>query len=149
MRFFGMGKQADELVLSMNRAAEAAVPEAKSLLVDAVKEMTLEDAKGILTGGKTSATDFFRKKTEAKLTERFQPIVKATTDKAAEAKAAQMAERASSRRSPAAPIAPRTCRARPAAADPVSDADCDRAGECRPGRRAGGFFHRVSSLRRL
>jgi len=81
MRLFGMGKQADELVLSMNRAAEAAVPEAKTLLVDAVKEMTLEDAKGILTGGKTSATDFFRKKTEAKLTERFQPIVKATTDR--------------------------------------------------------------------
>ena len=81
MRMFGMGKQADELVLSMNRAAEAAVPEAKTLLVDAVKEMTLEDAKGILTGGKTSATDFFRQKTEAKLTERFGPIVKATTDK--------------------------------------------------------------------
>ncbi|HWR76657.1 MAG TPA: DUF4197 domain-containing protein [Thiobacillus sp.] len=81
MRLFGMGKQADELVLSMNRAAEAAVPEAKTLLVDAVKEMTLEDAKGILTGGKTSATDFFRKKTETRLTERFAPIVKATTDK--------------------------------------------------------------------
>lgn len=81
MRMFGMGKQADALVLSMNRAAEAAVPEARTLLVDAVKEMTLEDAKGILTGGKTSATDFFRTKTEAKLTERFGPIVKATTDK--------------------------------------------------------------------
>jgi hypothetical protein len=81
MRMFGMGKQADELVLSMNRAAEAAVPEAKTLLVDAVKEMTLEDARGILTGGQTSATDFFRRKTEARLTERFQPIVKATTDR--------------------------------------------------------------------
>ena len=81
MRMLGMGKQADELVLSMNRAAEAAVPEAKTLLVDAVKDMTLEDAKGILTGGKTSATDFFRKKTEDKLTERFGPIVKATTDR--------------------------------------------------------------------
>ena len=81
MRMFGMGKQADELVLSMNRAAEAAVPEAKPLLVNAVKAMTLEDAKGILTGGKTSATDFFRRKTEAKLTERFAPIVKANTDK--------------------------------------------------------------------
>ncbi len=81
MRLLGMGKQADELVLSMNRAAEAAVPEAKTLLVDAVKTMTLEDAKGILTGGKTSATDFFRRKTEAQLTERFNPIVKATTDK--------------------------------------------------------------------
>ena len=81
MRMFGMGKQADELVLSMNRAAEAAVPEARTLLVDAVKEMTLEDAKGILTGGQTSATDFFRKKTETTLTERFGPTVKATTDK--------------------------------------------------------------------
>ncbi|MHB1214754.1 MAG: DUF4197 domain-containing protein [Thiobacillus sp.] len=81
MRMFGMGTQADELVLSMNRAAEAAVPEAKSLLVGAVKAMTLDDAKGILTGGQTSATDFFRKKTEAQLTERFGPIVKATTDK--------------------------------------------------------------------
>jgi len=81
MRMFGMGKQADELVLSMNRAAEAAVPEAKTLLVGAVKAMSLEDAKGILTGGKTSATDFFRKKTETSLTERFGPIVKATTDK--------------------------------------------------------------------
>jgi hypothetical protein len=81
MRLFGMGKQADELVLSMNRAAEAAVPQAKTLLVDAVKAMTLEDAKGILTGGKTAATDFFRSKTEAQLTERFGPIVKASTDK--------------------------------------------------------------------
>jgi hypothetical protein len=81
MRMFGMGKQADELVLSMNRAAEAAVPEAKTLLVGAVKEMTLEDARGILTGGQTSATDFFRRKTEAKLTDRFNPIVKTHTDK--------------------------------------------------------------------
>ncbi|MBI1285290.1 MAG: DUF4197 family protein [Thiobacillus sp.] len=81
MRMFGMGAQADELVLSMNRAAEAAVPEAKPLLLGAVKDMTLEDARGILTGGKTSATDFFRKKTEATLTERFGPIVKETTDK--------------------------------------------------------------------
>lgn len=81
MRMLGMGKQADELILSMNRAAEAAVPEAKTLLVDAVREMTLEDAKGILTGGKTSATDFFRRKTETRLTERFLPIVKAQTDK--------------------------------------------------------------------
>lgn len=81
MRMFGMGKQADDLVLSMNRAAEAAVPEAKTLLVGAVKEMTLEDAKGILTGGQTSATDFFRRKTEARLAERFEPIVKANTDK--------------------------------------------------------------------
>jgi hypothetical protein len=81
MRMLGMGKQADDLVLSMNRAAEAAVPNAKAILVNAVKEMTLDDAKGILTGGQTAATDFFRRKTEARLNERFLPIVKATTDK--------------------------------------------------------------------
>jgi len=81
MRMVGMGRHADDLVLAMNRAAEAAVPEAKTLLVESVKQMTLEDTRGILTGGKTSATDFFRKKTEAQLTERFGPIVKATTDK--------------------------------------------------------------------
>ncbi len=81
MRMLGMGRQADELVLSMNRAAEAAVPEAKTLLVGAVKAMSLEDARGILTGGQTSATDFFRKKTESTLSERFGPIVKASTDK--------------------------------------------------------------------
>jgi enolase len=74
-----MGKQADELVLSMNRAAEAAVPEAKALLVNAVKEMSVEDAKGILTGGDQAATDFFRKKTETALTEKFLPMVKTAT----------------------------------------------------------------------
>jgi hypothetical protein len=82
MRLLGMGRQADELVLAMNRAAEAAVPEAKTLLLDAVKQMTLDDARGILNGGETAATDFFRQKTETKLVERFLPLVKATTDKA-------------------------------------------------------------------
>lgn len=81
MRTMGMGKQADELILAMNRAAEAAVPEAKTLLVKSVREMTLEDAKGILTGGDTAATDFFRRKTEAPLTKRFGPIVKKATDR--------------------------------------------------------------------
>lgn len=80
MRMLGMGQQADDLVLAMNRAAEAAVPEAKSLLVGAVKSMSVEDAKGILLGGTTAATDFFRKKTETTLVTRFLPIVKATTD---------------------------------------------------------------------
>jgi hypothetical protein len=82
MRMMGMGSQADELVLSMNRAAEAAVPEAKTLLVKSVREMSLQDAKGILTGGDTAATDFFRRKTETELTKRFGPIVKKTTDRA-------------------------------------------------------------------
>lgn len=82
MRRMGMGKQADELILSMNRAAESAVPEAKTLLVKSVREMSIEDAKGILTGGDTAATEFFRRKTEIALTKRFAPIVKNTTDRA-------------------------------------------------------------------
>lgn len=82
MRTMGMSKEADDLVLAMNRAAEAAVPEAKTLLVKAVSEMTLEDAKGILSGGNTAATEFFRRKTETSLTSRFGPIVKGATDRA-------------------------------------------------------------------
>ena len=81
LRFMGKQKEADELVLSMNRAAEAAVPEAKALLVDAVRKMSVQDAKGILTGGDTAATDYFRRTTQAQLSERFLPIVKNVTDR--------------------------------------------------------------------
>jgi uncharacterized protein DUF4197 len=76
MHSIGMGKQADDLVLRMNRAAEAAVPRAKPLLVDAAKKMTVEDAKGILTGGKDSATQYFKRTTSEPLAEKFKPIVK-------------------------------------------------------------------------
>ena len=76
MRSFGMGKQADELVTAMNRAAEAAVPEAKALLVNAVTQMSVEDAKGILSGGDDAATQYFRGKTAAPLGEKFIPIVR-------------------------------------------------------------------------
>lgn len=79
MRLAGMGKQADELVTAMNRAAEAAVPEARTLLSDAVKSMSVADAKKILTGGDGSVTAFFKEKTQAQLTERFLPIVKEQT----------------------------------------------------------------------
>jgi hypothetical protein len=81
MRSVGMGKYADELVLTMNRAAEAAVPEAKALLVDSVKKMSVQDAKGILTGGPTSATDYFRRTTSDPLRVKFLPIVKKATAK--------------------------------------------------------------------
>lgn len=81
LRVMGMKKQADELVLSMNRAAEAAAPEAKQLLVDAVKKMSVQDAKAILTGGDTVATDYFRRTTQEQLTQRFLPIVKKSTDR--------------------------------------------------------------------
>ena len=79
MRRIGMGKYADELVVSMNRAAEAAVPEARQLLVDSVRKMSVQDAKGILTGGETSATDYFRRTTREQLHGRFLPIVRRST----------------------------------------------------------------------
>lgn len=81
LRNIGMGQYADELVLTMNRAAEAAVPEAKTLLLNALKEMSVQDAKGILTGGDTSATDYFRGKTSQKLSAKFLPIVHQATAK--------------------------------------------------------------------
>ncbi|MGQ0512145.1 MAG: DUF4197 domain-containing protein [Betaproteobacteria bacterium] len=81
LRGVGMGKYADELVLTMNRAAEAAVPEARKLLVDSVKKMTVQDAKGILTGGDTSGTEYFKRTTSDPLRQRFLPIVQAATKK--------------------------------------------------------------------
>ena len=80
LRFAGMRKQADDLVVSMNRAAEAAVPEAKALLVESVRKMSVQDAKGILTGGDTAATEYFKRTTQSQLTQRFLPIVKKATD---------------------------------------------------------------------
>jgi hypothetical protein len=81
MRRVGAGKYADELIVTMNRAAEQAVPEAKALLLDSVKKMTVQDAKGILTGGETSATDYFRRTTHDQLHARFLPVVHKATVK--------------------------------------------------------------------
>jgi Protein of unknown function (DUF4197) len=75
MHKIGMGKYSDELVTSMNRAAEAAVPEAKTLFVGAIKKMTVSDAKGILTDSDDAATRYFRQNTETLLATRFKPIV--------------------------------------------------------------------------
>lgn len=75
LRKIGMGNYADELVTSMNRAAEAAVPEAKALLIAAVKSMTLTDAKNILLGPDDAATQFFRRSTERALSGKLKPIV--------------------------------------------------------------------------
>jgi hypothetical protein len=81
MRRFGLGGQADELILTLNRAAEAAVPEARALFVDSVRKMTVQDAKGILQGGDTAGTEYFRRSTEEQLRRRFLPIVKRATGK--------------------------------------------------------------------
>lgn len=81
LKMAGRGQQLDELVVSMNRAAEAAVPLAKPLLLNAVKSMSVSDAKAILSGGDTSVTDFFRAKTSGELGKKFLPIVKGITDR--------------------------------------------------------------------
>ena len=77
----GFRRQLEELEVSMNRAAEAAVPMAKKLLVDAVRHMTVSDARRILAGGDTAATDFFAEKTREPLGETFLPIVHQATAK--------------------------------------------------------------------
>ena len=82
-RRLGLGKHADELIVTMNRAAEAAVPQARQLLVDTVKALTVEDAVRIVSGGDDAATQFFAGKTRAPLTERFLPIVTRATEKVA------------------------------------------------------------------
>ncbi|WP_211474599.1 DUF4197 domain-containing protein [Collimonas humicola] len=81
LRMTGQGQKLDDLVVSMNHAAEAAVPMAKPLLLNAVKSMSVTDAKNILTGGDTSVTDFFKQKTSAQLGQKFLPIVKGVTDR--------------------------------------------------------------------
>ena len=79
MRRLGAGKYADELVETMNRAAESAVPEAKTLFVQSVKKMSVQDAKGIISGGETSGTEYFRRTTRTDLHARFLPIVQRAT----------------------------------------------------------------------
>lgn len=75
LRAMGRGQQVDELEVAINRAAEQAVPQARDMLVSAVKNMTVTDAKNILQGGDTSVTTFFADKTRAPLGTRFLPIV--------------------------------------------------------------------------
>jgi hypothetical protein len=79
LKMTGQSRRIDELVTAMNRAAEAAVPEAKVLLVSAVKSMSVEDALRVLRGGDTSVTDFFAGKTRAPLGAKFLPIVDRAT----------------------------------------------------------------------
>ena len=83
LKVIGQQQRVDELVTAMNRAAEAAVPEAKTLLVSAVKSMSVDDAKRILSGGDNSVTQFFADKTRVPLGVKFLPIVTKATDKVA------------------------------------------------------------------
>lgn len=79
-RMAGYQKQVDAFVLSMNRAAEAAAPQAARFFGDAIREMTLDDVRGILTGGDTAATEFFRRSTHDKLYAAFKPVVSKKVD---------------------------------------------------------------------
>ncbi len=75
LRLVGYGPKVDEFVLSMNRAAERASPHAKQIFWDAIADMSFEDARKILNGGDTAATDYFKEKTTEKLTTAFRPEV--------------------------------------------------------------------------
>ncbi len=80
LRLVGQGRLVDEFVLSMNRAAEKAAPAARKIFIDAIKEMTFDDARRILTGGDTAATQYFRDKTEDRIAQAFRPIVEQSMD---------------------------------------------------------------------
>jgi hypothetical protein len=81
LRTFGQGDKVDELLTSMNRAAEAAVPMSKDILLKAVQTMSVTDAKGILSGGTTAVTDFFASKTRPELATKFLPVITQATAK--------------------------------------------------------------------
>lgn len=82
LRAFGQGKAADELVATMNHAAERAVAEAKPIFSEALRNMSFSDAISILRGGDDAATQYFRRTTSATLTQKFLPVVKDATSKA-------------------------------------------------------------------
>ncbi|MDE1948173.1 MAG: DUF4197 domain-containing protein [Burkholderiales bacterium] len=81
LRTIGQGHKVDDLVTAMNRAAEAAVPEAKTLLIGAARSITATDALKIVRGGETSVTDYFASRTRAPLGVKFLPIVTRATEK--------------------------------------------------------------------
>jgi hypothetical protein len=80
LRVAGYGSEVDKLVLSMNRAAERAAPQAKQIFWDAIGKMTIDDAQRILNGTPTAATDYFKDKTSASLTLAFRPVVDKAMD---------------------------------------------------------------------
>ncbi len=86
MKMMGMGAEIEQLEASMNKAAEAAMPQAQALLVESVKKMTVQDAKGILAGPQDSATQYLNKTSREQIRAQFLPIVKQATDKVGLAK---------------------------------------------------------------
>jgi hypothetical protein len=86
MKMMGMGAQVSQLEASMNKAAEAAVPQAQAIIVDSVKKMSVQDAKGILSGPQDSATQYLNKSSREQIRAKFLPIVKQATDQVGLAK---------------------------------------------------------------
>lgn len=82
LRDLGMNRLVDKAILQINRGAEDAVGYARPIFADAIRNMTLQDAIGLVKNGDTSATHFFRVKTTEKLMAAFQPIIKSSLDKA-------------------------------------------------------------------
>ena len=92
MRMMGMGAQVDDLELSMNRAAEQAAPAAKSIFIDAITKMSFDDARKILAGGDTAATDYFKRTSSKQLTQAFTPIVHQSMENVGVIKAIQLSD---------------------------------------------------------
>jgi len=80
LRSLGLGKRVDDLVLAMNRAAEAAAPEAREMVLESLHKMSVVDAKAILSGGDGAATAWFRQNTEAQLNDKLAPIIRAVAE---------------------------------------------------------------------
>jgi hypothetical protein len=80
LRTVGFGPKIDEFILSMNRSAEAAAPAARKIFIDAILAMSFDDAKRILSGDNTAATEYFKQKTTGQLTDAFTPVVKKTME---------------------------------------------------------------------
>jgi hypothetical protein len=80
LRKIGYNKPVDDFILSMNRAAEKAAPQAKAIFIDAIKEMTFDDAKKILNGNETAATEYFKTKAGEKLYDAFNPIISSSVN---------------------------------------------------------------------
>jgi ribosomal protein L30/L7E len=82
LRSLGLNKLCDDVILSLNRAAEGAAKEAKPIFIDAIKQMTLQDVTNILLGKQDAATDYFKRTTTQQLSAKFKPVIQISLDKA-------------------------------------------------------------------
>jgi ribosomal protein L30/L7E len=82
LRSLGLNKLCDDVILSLNRAAEGAAKEAKPIFIDAIKQMTLQDVTNILLGKQDDATDYFKRTTTQQLSAKFKPVIQVSLDKA-------------------------------------------------------------------